>query len=131
MIEIVTGKTRNNTINFEFNLDDWDITALFKNTIWAEYLDEIEGGGISKGGITIPENVKTTPNFLRVARVLKAGPDCSPSIIEGAFLLVPPVAGILGIKKGPNGKSIFLKEDQVMAVIEPQSENAINNLNTL
>lgn len=44
MIEIVTGKTRNNTINFEFNLDDWDITALFKNTIWAEYLDEIEGG---------------------------------------------------------------------------------------
>jgi co-chaperonin GroES (HSP10) len=113
-------------VNHRFNLEDWDLIHLFKDTIWAEFIDESEGDNITRGGVIIPENARSIKDFYRIAKVLMAGPDCSETIKVGTYLLVPPQLGLQGLKKGPNGgKSIFLREELVMAVIEPKNEEAI------
>lgn len=120
---------RNNVVDFGFNLASWEIKNLFKDTIWIEFMDEWAGGGMTKSGIVIPETVNKTPNYYRVALVLKAGPECSSSIVEGAYLLIPPRPGLIGFKTGPNGNpSLFLKEDDVMAVISPLVDTAVDDL---
>lgn len=118
----------NEQFNHSFDLKDWDIEHLFEDTIWAEFLDDINGEKITKGGLHIPQNSRSMKDFLRIARVLKVGPKCSEVIREGAYLLIPPSVGIPGIYDGPNGgPSIFVKEDRIMAVISPKSEEAVKD----
>ena len=118
----------NEQFNHNFDLEDWDIDALFKDTIWAEFIDEVGHDSISRGGIHIPTTVNNLKDFYRIARVLKAGPDCSESVKPGAYLLIPPIMGMKGLKKGPSGgSSLFIAEDKVMAVINPKSQEAVEN----
>lgn len=121
----------NTQFNHDFNLEAWDITALFKDTIWAEFIDEGDGVKKTNGGLYVPENAQSLKDFYRIARVLAHGPDCSECIQIGSYLLVPPNLGMTGMKKGPNGgKSIFLKETTVMAVITPKDEQAVEDKKT-
>ncbi len=114
-------------VNHRFNLEDWNMVSLFKDTIWAEFIDETDGENITRGGIVVPETARSIKDFYRIAIVLMTGPDCTESITPGTFLLVPPNSGLKGLKKGPNGgKSIFIREELVMAVISPNTEDAIN-----
>lgn len=116
----------NEQFNHSYDLKDWDIAHLFEDTIWAEFLDDIKGDKVTKAGIHIPQNSRSMKDFLRIARVLKAGPGCTDVIKEGEYLLVPPLIGIPGIHEGPNGgSSIFLKEKEIMAVITPKSDSAV------
>lgn len=118
----------NTQFNHSFDIEDWEITDIFKDTIWAEYIDETkEGDKLTKSGLHIPKSAeRSMRDFLRIARVLKAGPDCSECVRPGKFILVPPNLGIQGIKKGPNGgKSVFLREETIMAVIEPKTNDAV------
>lgn len=117
----------NEQLNHSVDLSDWEITHLFKNTIWAEFLDDINGDKVTKGGLHIPSSATgSLKDFMRIARVLKSGPDCSESLTEGSYILVPPIIGIKGMKEGPNGgPTVFLKEDDIMAVITPKSESAV------
>lgn len=116
----------NTQFNHNFDLEDWNIDALFKDSILAEFIDESDGNKTSRGGIVIPETARSMKDFYRIAVVLKAGPECSESITEGCFLLVPPQLGLMGIKKGPSGgKSVFLREEIVLAVISPKDEEAV------
>lgn len=117
--------------NHNFDLEDWDIVNLFKDTIWIEYIDEMNGEGVSRGGIHIPENARSVKDFYRIGRVLDYGPDCSECIDKGVYLLVPPQLGLKGLKKGPNGgSSLFIREELVMAVISPQTEDAVEKKET-
>jgi co-chaperonin GroES (HSP10) len=116
----------NTQFNHNFNLEDWDINALFKDTIWGEFIDESNGEKKSKNGLIIPEHAQSLKDFYRIARVLKFGPDCSECIQEGVYVLVPPQLGLKGLKKGPSGgPTIFLKESNIMAVISPKTEEAV------
>lgn len=116
----------NTQFNHNFDLEDWNIEALFKDTIWAEFIDESDGDKITRGGLYVPETARSLKDFFRIARVLKVGPDCSDSVKEGVYLLVPPQMGIQGMKKGPNGgPSVFLREEKIMAVIAPKNDEAV------
>lgn len=113
-------------LNHNYDLEDWDLIALFKDTIWAEFIDEITDETVSRGGIHIPTTTSQMKDFYRIAQVIKHGPDCSECIKTGSFLLCPPLVGLKGLKKGPNGKAtFFIREDAVMAVIEPKSKEAV------
>ena len=116
----------NTQFNHNFDLEDWDIDALFKDTVWMEYIDESDGDKKSRGGVYIPENARSLKDFYRIGRVLRVGPDCSESISEGSFVLVPPNLGMKGLKKGPNGgPSLFIREELIMAVISPKDEETV------
>ena len=117
----------NTQFNHNYDLEDWDIIDLFKDTIWAEFIDEVDEESVSRGGIVIPTNISQLKDFYRILRVLKVGPECSDSVKEGVFLLMPPQMGMKGLKKGPNGcSSVFVREDKVMAVIEPNNQRAVD-----
>lgn len=118
----------NTQFNHNFNLDDWDINSLFKDTIWGEFIDEFKGEKKSKNGLIIPEHAQSLKDFYRIARVLKFGPDCSECIQEGSYVLVPPQLGLKGLKEGPNGgPTIFIKESTIMAVISPKDEQTVKD----
>ena len=116
----------NTQFNHNFDLEEWDIEALFKDTIWMEFIDDIKGEKMSRGGLHIPDGAQSLKDFYRIGRVLKVGPDCSESVSEGAYVIVPPNVGMKGLKKGPNGgPSLFIREELVMAVVSPRTQEAV------
>jgi|TARA_R110000787_G_scaffold336_9_gene1299 hypothetical protein len=116
----------NTQFNHNFDLEDWNIDAVFKDTIWMEFIDGDDGDKQSRGGVIIPENARSLKDFYRIGRVLKVGPDCSDSVSAGCFVIVPPNLGMVGLKKGPNGgKSLFIREELVMAVVSPNDDETV------
>jgi co-chaperonin GroES (HSP10) len=116
----------NTQFNHNFDLEDWDIDALFKDTIWGEFIDELKGEKTTRAGLIVPEHAQSVKEFYRIARVLKVGPECSDCVVEGSYVLVPPQLGLKGLKSGPNGgPTIFLKESNIMAVISPKTEEVV------
>lgn len=119
-------ETDDSPFNHNFDLEEWDIKDLFKDTIWLEFIDESAGNKTSRGGIHIPETARSLKDFYRIGRVLKVGPEVSDSVQEGSYLLVPPNLGMVGLKKGPNGgSSLFIREELIMAVIGPKTDEAV------
>lgn len=118
----------NTQFNHNFDLEAWTIDHVFKDTIWAEFIDESNGDKVTRNGLIVPQSAQSLKDFFRIARVLGYGPDCSECIVEGVYLLVPPNIGVQGMQKGPNGgKSVFLKETSIMAVISPKTEEAVSD----
>ena len=104
--------------NSDLDLRGYEIEELFKDTIWATYVDEDadadSDGFVKRGDLVIPANQNR--NFYRIAKVLKAGPDCSVSVVPGSYLLIPPQVGLVGIKH-KNHRTFFVRESLVMAVV--------------
>ena len=126
---------KNDIVDHDTDLSNWDITELFADTIWAEYIDEEESdqeGMIKRGSLHIPKRAART--FYRLAKVILAGPKCSESVKPGAYLLLPPQQGNYGLnpgatqggglpgvqKRGKIGPNVFLREQNVMAIIVPR-----------
>ena len=110
----------NKLVDFNVEIRGYEVADLFKDTIWATYVDDMsdeepDGDGfVMRGKIAIPAS--HNKNFYRVAQVIKAGPECAESVKEGAYLLIPPQVGLLGIKH-ESRNTFFIQESKVMAVL--------------
>jgi hypothetical protein len=109
---------------YRYNFENVEIKKLFGKTLWVELLDYDELTGEQKRGTIIIPNQDDTGNsdFYRIGRVLNCADDCDESLKgDNVLLLLPPKAGIVGVKKMGKRPTIFIREDLVMAVIDVKS----------
>lgn len=105
-----------------FDLNDWNIKHLFKDTVFAKVIDERDGS-FKRGSIFIPEN-QNAKQFMRFLKVELVGASCSKELVPGAIVIVPNEIFTIttAIKKGKE-KFLFLPESYIVAVVEPQSSD--------
>lgn len=107
--------------DMSFDLNDWNVKHIFKDTVFAKVIDETKESFLMRKGLYVPSN-SGGKEFFRFLEVVLAGPTCSESIKPGAIIIVPHAAFTVSIAMKKQGQVLyFLKEDHVMAVVEPQS----------
>jgi hypothetical protein len=105
----------------EFELEDWTLDSVLDNILMVQYADiNEEGTEIKRGSIWIP--VGAVQHTWRIARVIKAGPECKV-VKEGNYIVFPndrglQVANLNGLKN-----IAFLNEDRIFGVCS-QKQNS-------
>ena len=110
-----------NQLTFDFG--DWEITNLFKDTVLIQFVDAVEEDGDEEYIKKDEDSVILIPaskarDFFRLGKVVLAGPDCSEFIKPGTHVIVPPAMGLRGLKKVNGRKTVFIREEQIMCVVD-------------
>lgn len=92
----------------------YDITGVLGDILMCEVVDE-EDGVINRSGIWMSPSM--TAKMWRVARIMKKGPACSPTLNEGDYVMYPSDKGIPSMKHGK--KLIFLNEARLFCICKP------------
>lgn len=101
-------------VNHDVNLQKWNITKLYKDTLWVQMIDEPDADYVHKNGLYLRPSA-ARPVF-RLGKVLLAGPTSTAKVDD--YVLIPPGFGIFGLKNVGGYKTCFIAEEKVMAVVE-------------
>jgi co-chaperonin GroES (HSP10) len=114
-------------VSFDLDLSKCKFKKLYKDTLWVQLLDEPDADTILKGGIYRP--ISTTKAPYRIGKVVMAGRDCKEALV-GEYIQFAYGLGSPFNKSIDGYKTILLREDQVMAVVEFEgtAEEAIQNI---
>lgn len=106
-------------VNHDINLEKWKFKKLYANMIWVQKLDEPDADTILNNGLYIPTSVTKTP--FRLGKILMAGPDVKDAV-AGEYIEYPFGVGANHIKKVGGYRTCFLRETDVIAVVEPDGD---------
>lgn len=103
-------------VNFDVDLSKWNVEQPLSDVLWVLMLDEPDTDHVTlSSGIVLQTQQKIRGHF-RIGKALKVGPNVK-TVKEGDFLLIPPNTGMLGHKSEQGYKTLFIKEDYIMSVI--------------
>jgi hypothetical protein len=105
-------------VNYDLNLDKWDVVGLFKEAIWVQRLDEPTAYQmLSKGGIVLPNNNKVR-GLYSPCKILMIGPDVKTAKV-GSIVLISGAALVHDAMRVKEGfKTYFVREDMLVSEIE-------------
>jgi len=104
----------------EFEMEDWFLDKVLDNILMVQYVDVNDAGTeVKRGSIWVP--LGAVQHTWRVARVIKAGPDCK-LVEEGNYVVFPndrglQVANLNGLKN-----VAFVNEDRIFGICSPKPE---------
>lgn len=103
-------------VNFNVDLSKWNVEKPLKDVIWILMIDEPDTDYVKReSGIVLATKSTTRSNF-RIGKVLKCGDKCT-DVKEGDFVMLPPNVGMIGYKSIDGYKTLFTREETIMAVI--------------
>lgn len=107
-------------VDHDLNLNNWTFKNLYGNTLWILRLDEPDANLILKNNIVLmPEQVK---GLYSLGKVLMIG-DTVKHAKVGEYIIFPSQGFGQSAQKTVDGyKTYFIREDAVMAVVEPIKE---------
>lgn len=107
-------------VNHDLDFSKWTIKKLYGNTLWIQLLDEPVGDIIMRNGLAVPVN--QAKGLYRIARVLMAGGGVVEAK-EGDYIRFPHGTGSPYEQIVGGYKTWLLREDHVMMVVNPPSED--------
>jgi hypothetical protein len=103
--------------NSDMNLKNWQLTAVLDDILFCQFADTNEDGTmIRRGDIWIPMNA--VQQAWRVAKVILAGPRAK--VKPGQHVIFPSVFGLKASNVNNMRNIVFLNEDRIFGVAEPQ-----------
>lgn len=119
MVEAILDNNRHDDkiVNFDLDLDKWDVVGLFQDAIWVQRLDEPSANHIAtKSGLIIPNNNRVRGQFSPI-KILKVGPDVKTAK-ENDYALVHQQHMVHDAMKIIDGyKTYYLRESTLMSKI--------------
>lgn len=104
--------------NSNFELSDWELTAVVDNILVVQYADANEDGTeIKRGNLVIPINV--AQHTWRVGKVLMAGPEVK-NIKENDYVIFPNDKGIKVANLNGLKNIVFLDDKRIFGVCKPK-----------
>jgi len=103
----------------DFEMEDWNLDRVLDNILMVQYIDINESGTeVKRGSIWVP--LAAVQHTWRVARVVKAGPECK-LVKEGDCVVFPndrglQIANLNGLKN-----VAFLNEDRIFGICSPKN----------
>jgi hypothetical protein len=111
--------------NSDLNLQGWKLTNVLDNILFVQYADLSEDGTqVKRGNIWIPLDVVTFT--WRIGKVIIAGPECKV-VKSGDFIIFPNDKGIKAANINGYSNIVFLSEDRIFGVAEPELEDKNEN----
>jgi len=103
-------------VNYDIDLNNWDIAALYKDALWVQRLDEPDAYEVMMGSIIV--NPTRIRGLFSPCKILMAGPDTKFAQVGTTVLIHQQALANDAMKVVGGYKTYFTAESYVMAVIQ-------------